>query len=380
MADTQKTVLVVDDESELREFHKVLLEHNGFNVLTANNGQEAFKKVVEHESEIDIVLADILMPEMNGYDLCKLIRENKDTEDLPLIFVSTLSTLEEKVKGYSYGADDYVIKPLESAELAWKINQLIKRRNKNQDLDKQVAESQKATMQIMNFYGDLGQILEFYKTSTGARNYKELTSMLFKLTSESYNLNCTIQIHTSKGVLNFCDGREISPLESNVIEMARKRDRFLTMGSRLFISYDTFTLFIKNMPIDDPDRCGTLRDSLGVLCNAIEAKIKVFMNNDIDEKKMQITETVREVLDHTRSTFDEIEATTVHAIEFMIQDVEDSFIGIGLSEHQEESIKQILTECLEKTNKSFDKGKEINILFNEINQYLVEMINIKKMN
>jgi len=379
MSDERKTVLVVDDEPELRELHKALLEHNNFDVITAENGNEAIKLIVERESDIDIVLSDILMPEMNGYEFCKLIREKDETKDLPLIFVSALSTLEEKVKGYSYGADDYIAKPLESEELSWKIKQLIKRRQKNRELDKQVMDSQKATMQIMNFYGDLGQILEFYKTSTGAKNYDQLTEMLFNLTGDVYNLNCTLQIHTPTGVANYCAGGMISPLESNVIEMARKRDRFLQLGSRLFISYDTFTLFVKNMPIEDEERCGTLRDSLGVLCNAIEAKIKVFMNDEIDDKKTQIAETVREVLDHTRNTFGQVESANIHAIETMIQEVEDSFFSLGLSEPQEERIKQILSECLVKTSKSFEKGKEITELFDEINDHLVEMGNIKKM-
>ena len=264
MAENQNKVLIIDDEPELCEFHKVLLEEHGFHVLTAHDGQQGLNMALEHADELDIVLSDILMPEMDGYQLCQHIRENAKTKDVPLIFISTLETLEEKIRGYSCGADDYIHKPLVTEELIFKIKQLIARRKKNRDLDKQVMESQKATMQIMNFYGDLGQILEFYKNSTGAKNYQDLADMLFTLTGDTYNLNCTLQIHTPFGVQNFSKEGVISPLESNVIEMARKRDRFLTMGARLFISYDTFTLFIKNMPVEDQDRCGTLRDSLGV--------------------------------------------------------------------------------------------------------------------
>ena len=103
------------------------------------------------------------------------------------------------------------------------------------------------------------------------------------------------------------------------------------------------------------------------------------MNNDIDAKKLQITETVQEVLEHTRTTFTQIETATLQAIEFMIQDVLDSFFSLGLSEQQEEHIKQILDGCLQKTNMSFEKGKEVAELFDEIGKYLDEIVNIKKM-
>jgi len=378
MANENQTILIVDDESELRKLNKVLLEHGGFQVLEAENGKHALEVLANPDNAIDAILADVLMPELNGYELCKHIKNEDTTRDMPFIFVSSLSTLEEKIKGYSYGADDYVIKPLEAEELKWKIKQLIARRDRNKELNNQVKETREATMQIMNFYGDLGQILEFYKKSTNAKSFKELAELTFELTTEAYGLDCTVQFYTADGIENYSQNGEISPLESNVIEMARKKDRVLNLGARLFINFDEFSLFIKNMPVDDQERCGTLRDSLGVLCNAIEARIQVLNNDSMNQKKALITETVQEVLSQATITFDEVEKLSLSAISSMSADIEESFISLGLSEHQEENLRQIVSECMSKTNEAFEKSKFVKSMFVEINSKLMELINIEK--
>lgn len=74
MTESKATILVVDDEQELRQLHKIYFESAGFNVLEADTGVSALEILHSHDTPIDVVVADILMPEMNGYELCKAIK------------------------------------------------------------------------------------------------------------------------------------------------------------------------------------------------------------------------------------------------------------------------------------------------------------------
>lgn len=85
-------------------------------------------------------------------------------------------------------------------------------------------------MQIMNFYSDLGQVLEFYKASINAKNYQELCDLLFEVLG-SFGLKTTVQIITPDEVLNFAKTSPVSPLESNVIELSRAKSRFFEYGA-----------------------------------------------------------------------------------------------------------------------------------------------------
>ena len=377
MSELSPMILVVDDESEMRELHQLLLLDAGFQVMSAEDGKQAIKLIENTDNHIDIVLSDVVMPEMDGYELCKYVKSQDDMPNIPFIFISSLETLEEKTKGFESGADDYITKPLQPKELAYKIRNLIELRKRNQDLSQQVMDSQTATMQIMNFYGDLGQILEFYKVSIGAKSFFDLAEQLFDVT-RAYMLSCSIQFHLPDETLSFGDKGEISPLEANLIELARKKERFFTFDARLVINYKTFSLLIKNMPIDNQDRIGTLRDSLGVLCNAVEARIDSLLTEKVDAKKAEITDVIQEVLEQTVVTFADIERSNVNAIEGMMEEIETSFFALGLSEEQENRIREIVQECMTNTSKAFKKGQILNAMFEDISENLNAMSSIKK--
>jgi len=374
MSESEATVLIVDDEVEMRELHKIFLMHGGFNVVEAENGAQALEILNKNNQQIDAILSDVLMPEMNGYDFCNKVKEQDLTREIPFIFISSLSTLEEKTKGYSYGADDYVIKPLEAKELSLKIKNLMRRRESNNALSVQVSESRDAAMQIMNFYGDLGQVLEFYKHSVNAKSIEELAMLTFEVTS-NFGLRCSLQVYLDGESTNYGDQGEISPLEANVIELARKKDRYYSFSSRLVINYDSFSLLIKNMPVDDEERAGTLRDSLGVLCNAIEAKLSSLIAESANSKKVEIAGFIQNVLEQTQSTFSVIESENIGAIDSLMEDIEDAFLSLGLSEEQENNIRAVVEGCTQKVNEAFKRGETLNAMFDDIRNNLDEIRN-----
>ncbi len=377
MNTTPITVLVVDDEPDLRQLHKVYFESAGFQVLEAETGKSALEVIEKQDPVIDVVVSDVVMPEMNGYELCKAIKEDSEKNHIIVVFVSALASLEEKAKGYSYGADDYFIKPLQPEELQLKIKTLIEYRNKQMALQSEVQQSQKATMQIMNFYSDLGQVLEFYKASINANNYQQLCDALFDV-MDAMGLKSTVQILTPEEVLNFGQTGPVSPLEANVIELSRAKSRFFEYGVRLIINYKHFSLLIKNMPIHDAERCGTLRDSLGILCNAMEARIDSLLATALDNKKNQITADVKSVLQQSQALFAKIEQDTIGAIEGLKDAMEDSFISLGLTEAQEESIRNIINNCHDQASHAFEPSHDLYRLFAEINANLDTMQSLKK--
>jgi len=132
------------------------------------------------------------------------------------------------------------------------------------------------------------------------------------------------------------------------------------------------------MPVDDVDRVGTLRDSLGVLCNAVEARVSSLLTEKVDAKKSEITEVVQEVVEQTKMTFKDIENSNVKAIESMMEEIETAFFSLDLREEQENRIREIVETCLTDTNKAFKKGLILNAMFDDINENLNEMLNIKR--
>jgi DNA-binding response OmpR family regulator len=116
-------VLVVEDDKNLRRLMTVVLKQNDYQVSTASNGEEALD-ILGH-SHIDIVISDIMMPNMDGYEFTAALR--KDYPYLPVLMATAKEHIEDKRKGFMVGTDDYMVKPLDMDELILRISALLRR-------------------------------------------------------------------------------------------------------------------------------------------------------------------------------------------------------------------------------------------------------------
>ncbi len=116
-------ILVVDDDKNTRLFFKTVLENEKYTVSTASNGKEAL--TLMDSTHIDLVVLDIMMPEMDGYAFTKALRENNNS--LPVLMVSAKQQAEDKRKGFLVGTDDYMVKPIDEEEMLLRIKALLRR-------------------------------------------------------------------------------------------------------------------------------------------------------------------------------------------------------------------------------------------------------------
>ncbi len=133
----KKKILVVDDEKDIVDILKYSLEkEQEFTVFTAYNGKEALEQM---ENTPDLVLLDIMMPETNGFEVCKQVKQNPGTSKIPVIFLTAKENEIDEILGLELGADDYIHKPLSPRKVIARIKSVIRRSNleleKNTKLD-----------------------------------------------------------------------------------------------------------------------------------------------------------------------------------------------------------------------------------------------------
>lgn len=119
-----KRLLLIDDDPNLILLVKDYLEFRGYEVLTAENGREALE-LLEHDKP-HLIICDVMMPEMDGYTFVKHVRENPDTNWIPVLFLSAKGQSQDKVKGLNTGADVYMVKPFEPEELVAQVESSLK--------------------------------------------------------------------------------------------------------------------------------------------------------------------------------------------------------------------------------------------------------------
>ncbi len=116
-------ILVVEDDKNLRKLITTYLQRNKYNTYEATNGEEALN--VLDQSYIDLIVSDIMMPKMDGYELIKSLREAK--YDVPILIITAKSEIEDKKEGFLLGADDYMVKPIDIEEMLLRIQVLLRR-------------------------------------------------------------------------------------------------------------------------------------------------------------------------------------------------------------------------------------------------------------
>ncbi len=121
------TVLIVDDSPTLREMLTDLLRKSGHAVIQASDGVDAQEKLGAGSSVPDLVVMDVVMPRMNGYELCRWIKKNPQTQDVPVIMCTSKSEEFDRYWGMKQGADAYVTKPYHPDELMGVVRQLLSR-------------------------------------------------------------------------------------------------------------------------------------------------------------------------------------------------------------------------------------------------------------
>ncbi len=170
-------ILVVDDDEAINELIKINLELLGYEVLTAKDGIQGF--TLAKQETPDLIILDVMMPDVDGYTVAKRVRENSSTKDIPILMLTALNMLEDKVKGFDLGVDDYLVKPFEMEELRVRIRALLKRNNS-------IPESL-ATKEILTI-GDITLLPETYSV--------KILDKTTKLTPIEYDiLNLLVQNH-----------------------------------------------------------------------------------------------------------------------------------------------------------------------------------------
>ncbi len=119
-----KTILIVEDEKQLVELLRYRLEANGYKVETAYDGQEGLQKIMQVKP--DLVVLDIMMPKMHGYEVCRLSKENDATKSIPIIMLTAHTQEKDIEDAKKYGADSFVTKPFDPKMLLGEISKLLK--------------------------------------------------------------------------------------------------------------------------------------------------------------------------------------------------------------------------------------------------------------
>ena len=331
---TKPKILSVDDDPELQRVMHVMLEHE-YDVHCVDSGVACLAQA----SSIlpDLILMDVTMLEMDGYETCSCVKADPSIKDIPVMFVSAADTDEEKLKGFEAGGEDYVTKPFNENVLQAKIKLIIESKSDAKRLQSSIKEATSTALLAMRSNGELGVVIDFLRNSFSCKTFDALGEKLLAACG-AFELQCSLQIRTQHDNLNMSSGGWCPPLEAQLLAKAQGKDRVIHVKNRTFINYEHISILAKNMPVNDDMVYGELVDHLTVLTEGANMKIDILIKEaDLwDRQHQQVTSSARETIEHIKDQFNTHCKETDQIIAELLDDIQSGMLRLGLTEDQEE--------------------------------------------
>ncbi|MBL7002621.1 MAG: response regulator [Gammaproteobacteria bacterium] len=348
-------VLVIDDDPVARKIVSRDLKDEPIKLRFGVNGESGLKSAFEKTP--DIILLDVEMPDINGYEVCSQLRSDPLTVHVPIIFVSSHSTQRERMLGYEVGGNDYLVKPFNNADLIVKIRVMARYRDEQKELRKQYDIAQQTAFAAMTVSSELGLVMQYVEKSYSLGSFNELSEGLFDVT-DKLGINCSLMVINEDDNLWFASDGSLSPLEKELIINSDRASRFVDFGKRTIINYSHTSIFVRDMPLDNIERYGVIKDLLPAMLAVVNAKVNSLTSELTLEKQNQAL----------IKSFSGIKSSTYYLAKDIINNQEKSeklladmineltfdFLKMGLEEDQEAYIVERLESSVNEAMQQMD--------------------------
>lgn len=371
---SETRVYVVEDEPIQREILTELLS-DSFNLQAFDHGDK-FLEAFE-EQYPSVVILDIGLPGKSGYEICEILRQSYSQALIKIIFLSGHSSLDERLKGYELGADDYITKPFDIQELNNKIQNATDIISAKSALKQQADYASTTAFQAMTAQSEMGIILQGVRTMNEVKDFQSLINATFECLT---NLDLTSTLYYEiADVKAFVapPGRQTTPIEEQIIGMVRPMERIWTKGSRSMYNFEHCSLLILNMP-DDQEKLGRYRDILCFLMEAFDARLEAIYNLGALMDAKQWRESIGEITRLLAKSSEKLEDSVTQSssvVTSMIGDLEYLLPGMGLEEDQEKCILDIVDNASQKFRDSLETSEQTRDVFHKVVEKLKAMIN-----
>ncbi len=372
----KKSILIVDDSKENRMLLNMMLEDD-YHIMEAESGPACLAMI--EEDRPDLVLLDVKMPEMSGYEVCTTLRQATETENLPIIFVSALDSTDERLAGFEAGGDEYVIKPVDGNDLFSKISSCFNRQKETQVAHDQASNNMRVALEAMTVSSELGQIIEFIKQGQQIESSVDIGQAVLLLTQE-FSLNASVMINTDKHYFFGCDQ---GSMEAKFLEKIKgANDRISSIGIRTIVQDENIVLLIKDMPLDDENRVGRLRDHLAVIMD-IASSFVVKLNNELSQQQQrkhflaEVINVAETQIQQTSEKLSQQQRLSDEISQQMINNLEEMLFSLGLESDQEQALVTLASDTSNKLHENSLQTKNINQELNIIIERLRSLQSIE---
>lgn len=373
MSEQSLSVYAVDDDPMIQDILKAILEPF-YRVETFPSAEACQARMACMLP--DCLLLDIGLPGMDGYEFCRLVKDNDKSSEIPVTFISGHDTIDSRIKGYDAGGEDFIVKPFNPEELLRKVKVAATIVASKQQLAERARASDELSTLALASMGDSGVMLQFMSKLISWYDEKEVADGMLELLRQ-FSIDGVVQARIGDRAHVVSRAGVNLPLEVSVLNHVRGMDRIFEFRDRAVYNYDRITIMVNNMPVGDEMLCGRIRDNLAIGAQGAASRLESL---EVEWKSKKNQEGLVEAVNAIEGTLDALTQANLqsryHTSQLIYefeQDLTRSFLGIGLSERQEDQIQGVVRQFTQQLIEQIDQSEGLQKSLESLSKKLHEL-------
>jgi CheY-like chemotaxis protein len=362
-----KVLVLVEDAQSQLGMHVAKF----FDADTEMDIDEVPKRLSETDYKI-VVYDTAARPSINMSQVNRLLKM-EETLSLPVVLLTASVCLEDKLQAFEVGCDDFIEEGTTGDEACARITKSIFHRVAADQLSNRLEMANQTARTAMVDNSDLGANIQFLLSVHDCDNLDQLGQMFFR-TIERYGLKCSLQMRSEHEIKNMEAHGMAKDLESQLLTQLKDSDRYIDFGARTIVNYDRVSLLIKNMPKDDPEKYGAIKDNTFSLLQGMNARVKSLEDRYrlIDEKESlkKLSNDVRNVMNTIKDSYQRVMRDIADEVDKANELVQMKIPSLALTETDELFLESTMENCVKGTTKIFNEGLVVDECFERLERAL----------
>lgn len=351
-------IFVVDDDTTTRLLLNGMLG-NTYTVECFEAAEACLLRL--QDLRPDLFLLDVGLPGIDGFELCRGIKANPETAMVPVVFLSGHDNPEDILAGYDAGGQDYIVKPFDIIGLHHKIENLQRIEVDKRALAGQAQASDELASLVMANLDEYAVLIKFLRTLNECDSATAIVEATLRVLAAAH-LEGAVQIRLRNFEKTYSPAGENWPLEVAVMNHVRTLDRIFEFKRRAAYNFEHITLLVTNMPVEDAELCGRIRDNLAIAAESANAKLEALQSfTDNATMREEIAQTLTGIESTVADFGKRYDAARYQGSVFTSQFLDDllaAFAHLGMSGQQEEEILELVRKRAEQLVDLYDIAGE----------------------
>ena len=300
---------------------------------------------------------------------CEALFQIDALKGIPVVLLTSQYTLDDKLKAFDLGCDDFIDAATPGDEVCARITKAVFHQIAQDQLNQRLMQATETARTAMVDNSDLGANIQFLLQVHQCDNLDQLGQQFFS-TIDRYGLSCSLQMRSEMGVKDMEANGMAKDLESQLLMQLKDKGRYVDFGKRTIVNYDRVSLLIRNMPVDDAEKYGAIKDNTFCLVQGINSRIvsledqyKLLAEKD-SLRKLSVD--VQNVISSLKDSYQEVMKSIVFEVENASEAVQNRIPTLALTEENETFLETVTDQMVANTNQTFNEGLKVDELFSRL--------------